>query len=83
MSSKKKQQKGPGCLSYIIVIMIIYALISSFVDTYHSEILKFTGQLMKIVKLLINISIAIIICYFVIKFVYKVYIRKKRRKKMI
>ena len=41
MSSKKKQQKGPGCLSYIIVIMIIYALISSFVDTYHSEILKF------------------------------------------
>lgn len=80
MSSKKKQQKGPGCLSYIIVIMIIYALISSFVDTYHSEILKFTGQLMKIVKLLINISIAIIICYFVIKLFYKVYIRKKKTK---
>ena len=80
MSSKKKQQKGPGCLSYIIVIMIIYALISSFVDTYHSEILIFTGQLMKIVKLLINISIAIIICYFVIKLFYKVYIRKKKTK---
>lgn len=80
MSSKKKQQKGPGCLSYLIVIMIIYALISSFVDTYHSEILKVTGQLMKIVKSLINISIAIIICYFVIKLFYKVYIQKKKTK---
>lgn len=80
MSSKKKQQKGPGCLSYLIVIMIIYALISSFIDTYHSEILRFTGQLLNIVKSLINISIAIIICYFVIKLFYKIYIRKKKTK---
>lgn len=80
MSSKKKKQKEPGCLSYIIFILTIYAVISSLIDTYHSEILNFAGQLIKIVKLLINMSIAIIICYFVIKLFYKIYIRKKKTK---
>lgn len=80
MSSKKKKQKEPGCLSYIIFILTIYAVISSLIDTYHSEILTFTGQLLKIIRSLINASIAIIICYFAIKQLYKFYIHKKEKK---
>lgn len=80
MSSKKKKQKEPGCLSYIIFILTIYAVVSSLIDTYHSEILTFTGQLLKIIRSFINASIAIIICYFTIKLLYKFYIRKKQKK---
>ena len=76
MSSKKSSQNGSGCgcLIYIIIILIIGAII----DTYLSEIIKFGTMLLTTVGIILGLVFAVKIISALVKFFHKIHLQKKQ-----
>ena len=76
MSSKKSSQNGSGCgcLIYIIIILIIGAVI----DTYLSQIVEFGILLLTTVGIILGLILAVNIISALIKLFHKIQSKKKQ-----